>query len=157
MADVIRPAYFVPETKLVGQMFSEMRDAGQQMAIVVDQYGGVAGLVTLKRLLEVIVGPVREEGEPVRDDFETLGENFYEVNATGVGIAEVNEELGLEIPEGSYQTLAGFILEKLGHIPQEGERLHYRDLCLQVTEMRRLKIERVQVWPISQPVEQTEA
>ena len=157
VADVIRPAYFVPETKLVGQMFSEMRDAGQQMAIVVDQYGGVAGLVTLKRLLEVIVGPVREEGEPVRDDFETLGENFYEVNATGVGIAEVNEELGLEIPEGSYQTLAGFILEKLGHIPQEGERLHYRDLCLQVTEMRRLKIERVQVWTISQPVEQTEA
>ena len=144
VAVVLRPAYFVPETKLIGELFSEIRQAGQQIAIVVDQFGGVAGLVTLKRLLEVIVGPVGEEGEPAREEFAAIGENAYEVEA-GVAIQEVNDDLGLAIPEGSYQTLAGFILERLGHIPQVGEHLFYKNLRLEVTEMRRLKIERVQV------------
>ena len=141
---VMRPVYFVPETKSVSRLFEEMRESGQQMAIVIDQYGGVAGLVTLKSLLEVIVGPVREEGEDARDEFEAIGENVYDADA-GMGVHEANEELGLDLPEGSYQTLAGFILEQLGHIPQEGEHLYYRDLRLQVTEMKRVKIERVRI------------
>ena len=144
VTEVVRPVYFVPETKLVGQLFGEMRERGQQMAIIIDQYGGVAGLVTLKSLLEVIVGPVREEGEDASEEFEAIGENVYDVDG-GMGIQEANEELGLDLPEGNYQTLAGFILEQLGHIPQEGEHLYYRDLRLQVTEMKRVKIERVQV------------
>ncbi len=153
VADVQRPAYFVPETKLVAELFSELREAGQQMAIVVDQFGGVAGLVTLKRLLEVIVGPVGEEGEPAVEEFAAIGENIYEVDA-GIGIQEANDELRLDLPEGNYQTLAGFILERLGHIPREGEHLHYKDLRLEVTEMRRLKIEQVRVQWVAEPVEQ---
>ena len=156
VADMLRPAYFVPETKLIGELFSELRQAGQQMAMVIDQFGGVAGLVTLGRLLEVIVGPVGEEGEPARDEFATIGENAYDVDA-GMGIQEVNAEMGLDLPEGSYQTLAGFMLEGLGRIPQEGERLYHNGLCLEVTEMKRLKIERVQIWWTGQPVEQTGA
>ena len=142
VTDVLRPAYLVPETKLIGQLFSEMREAGQQMAVVVNEYSGVAGLVTLKRLLEVIVGPVGEEGEPAEEEFATIGENTYDVDA-GMGIQEANDELKLDLPEGNYQTLAGFILERLGHIPQEGEQLYYKDLCLEVTEMKQVKIERV--------------
>ena len=153
LADVQRSAYFVPETKLVAELFSELREAGQQMAIVVDQFGGVAGLVTLKRLLEVIVGPVGEEGEPAVEEFAAIGENIYEVDA-GIGIQEANDELRLDLPEGNYQTLAGFILERLGHIPREGEHLHYKDLRLEVTEMRRLKIEQVKVQWVAEPVEQ---
>ena len=144
VTEVVRPVYFMPETKLVGRLFEEMRESGQQMAIIIDQYGGVAGLVTLKSLLEVIVGPVREEGENGSEEFEAIGENVYDVDA-GMGIQEANEELGLDLPEGNYQTLAGFILEQLGHIPQEGEHLYYRDIRLQVTEMKRVKIERVQI------------
>ena len=144
VTDVLRPAYFVPETKLIGQLFSELRQEGQQMVIVIDQFGGVSGLVTLKSLLEVIVGPVGEEGEPAREEFAAIGENIYEVDA-GIGIQEANDELGLDLPEGNYQTLAGFILERLGHIPQEGEHFYYKDVRLEVTEMRRVKIERVQV------------
>ena len=72
---MLRPAHVVPETKLIGQLFSELRQDGQQMAIVVDEYSGVAGLVTLKRLLEVIVGPVGEEGEPAEEEFAAIGEN----------------------------------------------------------------------------------
>ena len=144
VTEVMRSVYFVPETKLVSRLFEEMRASGQQMAMVIDQYGGVAGLVTLKSLLEVIVGPVREEGEDTRDEFETIGENVYDADA-GLGIHEANEEMGLDLPEGDYQTLAGFILEQLGHIPQEGEYLYYRDLRMQVTEMKRVKIERVRI------------
>ncbi len=154
--DEVRPAYFIPETKLVGELFSELRQAGQQMAVVIDQFGGVAGLVTLKRLIEVIVGPVGEEGKPAREEFEAVGENVYEVDA-GMGIQEANDEMGLGLPQGSYQTLAGFILERLGHIPHEGERLHYNNLGLEIKEIRRVKIERVRVWWISQPAEQRES
>ena len=155
VTNVLRPAYFVPETKLIGQLFSELRQEGQQMVIVIDQFGGVSGLVTLKSLLEVIVGPVGEEGEPAREEFAAIGENIYEVDA-GIGIQEGNDELGLDLPEGNYQTLAGFILERLGHIPQEGEHFYYKDVRLEVTEMRRVKIERVQVQWVDQPVEQRE-
>ena len=141
---VLRPAYFVPETKLAGQLFSELRQERMQMAMTVDQYGGVAGLVTLKQLTEVIVGPIGEEGEPAQEEFAAIGENIYEVDA-GIAISEVNEDLGLGIPEGDYQTLAGFVLERLGHIPHEGEVLYYRGMRLEVTKMRRLKIEQVRV------------
>ena len=156
VSEVLRPAYFVPETKLVGQLFSELRQQGQQMAIVVDQHGGVSGLVTLKRLLEVIVGPVGEEGEPAREEFAAIGDNAYEVNA-GMGIQEANELLRLDLPEGNYQTLAGFILQRLGHIPQEGEHLNYKDLRLEITEMKHVKIETVQIRWVAQPVKQAKS
>ena len=156
VGDNLRPAYFVPETKLVAQLFSEMRLGGWQMAMVIDQHGGVAGLVTMKRLLEVIVGPVGEEGERPEEEFNLIGENAYEVDA-GMGIQKANDELALDLPEGNYQTLAGFILERLGHIPQEGESVYYKNLCLEVTRMDRLKIERVQVrWAVKEPLEQRE-
>ena len=153
--DVLRPAYFIPETKLVGELFSELRQAGQQMAIVVDQFGGVAGLVTLKRLLQIIVGPVGEEGEPAREEFAAIGEDVYEVEA-GMAIREANDELELDLPEGDYQTLAGFILERLGHIPQEGEQLSYNDLFMEIKEMKGLKIERIEIQRVGQPAQHKE-
>ena len=151
----LRPVYFVPETKLIGQLFSELRREGQQMAIVVDQFGGVAGLVTLKRLVEVIVGPVGEEGEPAREEFEAIGENVYDVDAA-MAIQEANDGLGLDLPEGNYQTLAGFVLEQLGHIPHEGEYFYYGDLRLEVTRMARLKIDGLRIRRAAQAVEQRE-
>ena len=119
------------------------------MAMVIDQYGGVAGLVTLKRLLEVIVGPVGEEGEPAKEEFEAIGENVYDVDA-GMAIQEANDELGLELPEGNYQTLAGFVLERLGRIPEEGESLYYKGLRFEVTEMKRGK-DRADAHPAGSP------
>ena len=149
IADVLRPTYFVPETKLVGALFSELRQQGQQMAVIVDQHGGVSGLATIKRLLEVIVGPVGEEGEPAREEFVAIGENMYDVDAS-MGIQEANDELGLDLPEGNYQTLAGFVLEQLGRIPQQGDHLYFKDLYLEVTEMKTRKIERMQIRRVEQ-------
>ena len=144
VTEVMRSAIFVPETKPVAELFSELRDTGQQMSIVVDQYGGVAGLVTLKQLIEVIVGRVGEEGRPATEEFATVGDDLFEVDA-GMAIQEANEGLGLGLPEGSYLTVAGFALDRLGHIPEQGEEFYFKDLRLEIIEMRNLKIETVRI------------
>jgi putative hemolysin len=140
----LRPAHFVPEAKPVDELFDELRGLGHQMAITVNEHGGVAGLVTLTQLLEVIVGPVGEEGEPVEEEFMAVGQGQFDVSAA-MSILEANENLGINLPEGNYQTLAGFILEQLGHIPQEGEAFRYGEMRLEVKEMRAVKIHRVEV------------
>ena len=142
--EVLRQHYFVPETKLVGPLFNELRDSGRQMAICVDQHGGVAGLVTLKRLLEVIVGPVGEEGEPAGKEYAPIGPGWFDVRG-GMSVLEANQNLNLDLPYGDYQTVAGFVLKQLGRIPSEGDILEFNGKRLEVKEMRRFKIERIEV------------
>lgn len=145
----LRPVHFVPEAKPVDQLFDELREMGQQVAITVNEHGGVAGLVTLQQLLEVIMGPVGEDGEPVEEEFVAITEGQFDVSAA-MSIMEVNEKLGMNLPEGDYQTLAGFILEQLSHIPQEGEAVHHGNLRLQVKEMSGVKIQRVEIRHLGQ-------
>ena len=140
----LRPAHFVPETKPVDELFDELREIGQHMAITVNEHGGVAGVVTLMQLLEVIVGPVGEEGEPIEEEFVAVGQSQFDVLAA-MSILEANENLDIDLPEGDYQTLAGFVLEQLGHIPQEGESFRYGEIQLEVKEMQAVKIHRVEV------------
>ena len=140
----IRDPFFVPETKRIAEMFEEMRKDGHQMALIVDEYGGLAGLVTLKRLSEEVVGAHGEEGEAPEDEYESLDENTFQVEAA-MSIDEANEELDLNLPSGDFDTVAGFVLDRLGHIPNEGETLDYEDLKIEVIEMRALKIETVKV------------
>ena len=144
VTDVIRNPLFVPETKRIAELFEEMRKDGHQMAIIVDEYGGLAGLVTLKRLSEEVVGAHGEEGEAPEDEYESLDDNTFQVEAA-MSIDEANEELELNLPGGDFDTLAGFVLDKLGHIPDEGEILEYEDLKIEVIEMRALKIETIKV------------
>ena len=140
----LRPAHFVPETKPVDELFDELREVGQHMAITVNEHGGVAGVVTLMQLLEVIVGPVGDEGEPIEEEFVAVGQSQFDVLAA-MSILEANENLDIDLPEGDYQTLAGFVLEQLGHIPQEGESFRYGEIQLEVKEMQAVKIHRVEV------------
>ena len=144
VATALRPAHFVPETKPVDELFDELREVGQHMAITVNEHGGVAGVVTLMQLLEVIVGPVGEEGEPIEEEFVAVGQSQFDVLAA-MSILEANENLDIDLPEGDYQTLAGFVLEQLGHIPQEGESFRYGEIELEVKEMQAVKIHRVEV------------
>ena len=144
VATALRPAHFVPETKPVDELFDELREVGQHMAITVNEHGGVAGVVTLMQLLEVIVGPVGEEGEPIEEEFVAVGQSQFDVLAA-MSIREANENLDIDLPEGDYQTLAGFVLEQLGHIPQEGESFRYGEIELEVKEMQAVKIHRVDV------------
>ena len=144
VATALRPAHFVPETKPVDELFDELREIGQHMAITVNEHGGVAGVVTLMQLLEVIVGPVGEEGEPIEEEFVAVGQSQFDVLAA-MSILEANENLDIDLPEGDYQTLAGFVLEQLGHIPQEGESFRYGEIELEVKEMQAVKVHRVEV------------
>ena len=140
--DLIRPAYFTPETKHINELFAEMRDKNFRMAVVIDEYGGTAGIVSLSRLVEEIVGPVGDELAAAEKDYEIINEYTFQIDG-GMRIEEVNSEMGLELPEGDYETVAGFILHLLGHIPRRGEQLRYKDLKLVITKMRDMKIEEI--------------
>ena len=142
--DLIRPAYFTPETKRISELFAEMRDKNYRMCVVVDEYGGTAGVVSLSRLMEEIVGPVGDELAAAEKEYEVVDEYTFQIDG-GMRIEEANEELGLSLPEGDYETVAGFVLGLLGRIPKQGQQLRYRDLKIVVTKMRGLKIEEVLV------------
>ena len=140
----MRPAMFTPETKLVGTLFFEMQRAGHQMAVVVDEYGGTAGLVTLEMLLEELVGYVSDELRRHEDEFVTVDDRTFQIDA-GMSIHDVNDALELELPEGDYETVAGFVLSHLGHIPKEGEQFTYNGLRVAVTKVFGHKVEEVTV------------
>ena len=144
VTEVIRDAFFVPETKRIAELFDELRHSGNQMAIAIDEFGGIAGLITLKRLLEEVVGRIGEEGASPEEEYEALGENTFQIDG-GMSIDEVNEELGIQLAEGEFETVAGFVLDILGHIPAQGEQFEYGDLKVEVTEMVDLKIESVKL------------
>ena len=141
--DLVRPPYFAPESKHIDELFAEMRDENYRMAMVVDEYGGTAGIVTLTRLVEEIVGEVGDELAGVEKDYEKINEYTFQIDGS-MRIDEVNEEMGLELPEGEdYETVAGFILSLLGHIPRRHEQLRYNGLKMVITEMKGLKIEKI--------------
>ncbi len=140
--DLIRPAYFTPETKRIGELFSEMRDKNYRMSVVVDEYGGTAGVVSLSRLMEEIVGPVGDELAVAEKEYEPINEYTFQIDG-GMRIEEANEEMGLELPEGEYETVAGFVLHLLGRIPKQGQQLRYKGLKIVVTKMKGLKIEEI--------------
>lgn len=142
--DLIRPAHFVPESKHLGELLTEMRDGGYHVVIVVDEFGGIAGMVTLGQLTEEIVGDIRHELIKEDKDFVVTGDNAFQLDG-GFRVEEANDELGLGLPLGDYETVAGFILSRLGRIPRQGEQLKYRNLKFVITEMRGVKIEKVMV------------
>lgn len=140
--ELIRPAYFAPETKHINELFTEMQEKNYRMAVLVDEYGGTAGITSLSRLVEEIVGEVGDELAAVEKDYEIINEYTFQVDG-GMRIEEVNEEMQLDLPEGDYETVAGFVLNLLGHIPKQGEQLRYKGLKLVVTKMRGVKIEEI--------------
>ncbi len=139
-----RPAYFVPETKPIAELFTELQESRVQQAVVIDEFGGTAGLVTMERLLEEIVGEFGDELARVRKHYETIDENSFQIDG-GMRIEDANEQLSLELPEGEYETVAGFVLQMLGRIPREGEQFKFNSLKLVITEMRGVKIGKILV------------
>ena len=140
--ELLRPAYFTPETKLISELFNEMRDSNFRMTVVVDEFGGTAGIVMLSRLVEEIVGEVGDELTTVEKDYEAINAYTFEIDG-GMRIEEANEEMGLELPEGEYETVAGFVLNLLRRIPRPNEQIVYKDMKLVVSEMRGVKIEKI--------------
>jgi putative hemolysin len=141
--ELVRPAYFAPDSKHIDDLFAEMRDKNYRMAVVVDEYGGTAGIVTLTRLVEEIVGEVGDELAGIEKDYQVINEYTFQIDGS-MRIDEANEEMKLGLPEGEdYETVAGFVLSVLGHIPRRHEQLRYDGLKVVITEMKGLKIEKV--------------
>lgn len=140
----VRAAVFVPETKRIQDLFDEMRASGEQIAMIADEYGGVAGLVTLKRLVEDIVGRVGGEDEVAPIEVVEVNASTFDLDAS-MSIAEVNDRLELAVPVGEYETLAGFLLEQLGKVPEVGDELAYASLRFTITTMQGVRISGVRV------------
>ncbi len=142
--DMVRPAYFAPESKEISEILAEMRAKNLHLCVVVDEYGGTSGIVTLTQLVEEIVGGVSDELTKLDKDFEVINDTTFQI-AGSMRIEDVNNESGLALPEEDYETVAGFVLKKLGHIPRTGEQFRYRDMKFVVTHMNDKKIEEILV------------
>ncbi len=141
---LLRPAHFVPETKRVADLLKEFQRQQVQSAIVVDEYGGTAGLVTIEDLLEEIVGEIRDEydveSEPIVD--EGNGRFLF---SGKVAIEDMAERLGIEIEPEGYETVGGFLLAHLGRVPAPGEHVDVDGLHVEVIEAERRRVHKVRI------------
>lgn len=139
----LRQAFLVPESRLVLEVLADMRRDRRAFAVVVDEYGGVAGVVTVKNLLEALVGDLRDETDVAEEpDIIRVDHSRWLVDG-GISIDDLHDSLGIELPEGEYVTLGGFLFDGFGHIPDEGERLVCDDWELRVAEMDRRRVAKV--------------
>lgn len=143
---LIRETYFVPSTKKCGELFKEMTEKHLQMAIVVDEYGGMAGIVTVEDLLESIVGNMQDEYDQEAEELTQLDDHSFDADGS-LEIEELSDRLGVLLPQGEYDTLAGFLIDQLGRIPGEDESpvVNYKNLTFTVTSMEERRIDRVHV------------
>jgi len=141
---LVRQAYFVPETKRLGEMLAEMRDNNFHMAIVIDEFGGVAGIANLEHMASEIMGSIGDEMSTNEKEITPIDANTNEIDG-GLRVEEANDQLDLDLPAGDYDTVAGFILSHLGRIPRQGEHFKYRDLKIAITEIVNRKIERITI------------
>jgi CBS domain containing-hemolysin-like protein len=136
--------FFIPEDKKIDELLQEMRKEKQHVAIVVDEYGGTAGLVTLEDILEEIVGEIEDEHDRAESVVQKISEEEYRV-AAKVTIRDLNEALGSDLPEKEFETLGGLIYDLVGGVPEEGKTIEYKGLSFQVEKVKGQRIVRVRV------------
>jgi len=146
LRDVMREAYFVPETKRCGELFKEMTAKRIQIAVVVDEYGGTAGLVTLEDALEAIVGSIRDEYDDEEDEISKIDESTFLLEGI-TDIEEVSELTGVALPDGEYDTVAGFVISRLGFLPKAGDHpvVEYKHLRFTVEEVEDKRVSAIKV------------
>lgn len=142
--EVRRPAYFVPDTKKVAELFREMQRKKVSIAIVLDEYGGTAGLVTMEDLLEEIVGEIQDEYDLEEKPIQLLDDHTVVVNAR-THIHEVNDLLGLALPEENVDTIAGLVYTVFGRVPTQGESATLPSAVLRVEKTLGQRITKVRI------------
>ena len=120
--NIMKEAYYVPETKQVNELFSDLRKNKKQIAIIIDEYGGTSGIVTMEDILEEIVGEIYDEYDEVENKYEKIDDNTY-IFGGNLSIYDLEKILEVTIPEGDYDTLSGYLIEILGRIPNNKEKI----------------------------------
>jgi len=154
VGDITRPMKMMPGTKKVLSAMSEMRREGHHLAIVVDEYGGTDGIVTLEDLVEEIIGDIHDEYDVAQEPSKALVDGDVEVDGL-LNIEDFEERTGLELPEGPYETVAGFIINEMGRLPDVGESVVALDHRFTVTDLDGRRIARVRLSP-DRPTRQTD-
>jgi CBS domain containing-hemolysin-like protein len=148
--ELVREAHFVPETKRVSELMREMQAEKFHIAIVLDEYGGTAGLVTLEDLIEELVGEIVDEFDMEEPLIEPLPSGGFRVDAR-MPIDEVNELLHADLPKGDWDTIGGLVFTLLGHVPTEGETVEVDDHRLAAEKVQGRRIGRVRIAKVAEP------
>ena len=148
----LRPAFFVPETKNLHALLHDFQEQRQHMALVLDEYGGVSGLVTIEDVLEEIVGEIVDEhDDALEDNIRSLGNGIFEAPGRE-HVDDINERLQVDIPEDEdYETVAGFLFKRLGYIPTVGERVELPHCHIVVSQASRRTVQQVQIYVLARP------
>jgi putative hemolysin len=144
LKDFLRPLLFIPESKKVNELLHQMQAARTHVAIIVDEYGTTVGLVTIEDMLEEIVGEIHDEFEKPERDILKIDKNVWEVDAK-VSISSLNKRLEVDIPEGEYDTISGFVFSLLGKVPVVGDVVTWQDLSISVERIHKRRITRVKI------------
>jgi CBS domain containing-hemolysin-like protein len=150
LADILRPATHMPESMKAAECLREMRRRKTHMVIVIDEYGGTAGLVTLEDLLEEIVGEIADEYDLDEPNVEPLPDGDYRVNAR-LGIDEVNELLDVELPATEWDTIGGLLFNVVGGVPRDGQEVEFQGLRLRAERVQGRRIGRVRIHRLGPP------
>ncbi len=144
LEEIVRPAYIVPETKDLASLLQEFRRTNNHFAVVVDEYGGTAGICTLEDLLEEIVGEIEDEFDVPEEQIEQIDDDTYRIDGM-FPIDEFNERFGTELPDEDYHTVGGFVFGQLGRAPEPGDDVVYDGVRFDVLEVEGNRIERIAV------------
>jgi CBS domain containing-hemolysin-like protein len=150
LTDILRPAPFMPESLRAAECLREMRTRKSHMVIVIDEYGGTSGLVTLEDLLEEIVGEITDEYDREEPNVEPLPDGDYRVNAR-LGVDEVNELLDVELPSTEWDSIGGLLFNLVGGVPREGQEVEFKGLRLRAERVQGRRIGRVRIHRLSPP------
>lgn len=144
--EIMREPYFIPESKEIDELFRELQRSKQQMAIVIDEYGGTAGLITMEDIIEELMGNILDEYDDEEIDYKKIDENTYILSGSST-FYDIKKIFDVEIPDGDYETLSGYLLEKLGRIPEENEHPVIEDeqLTYKIEEYEDKRIKSVKV------------
>lgn len=142
--NILRTPYFIPESKKINELFKNFKESKNHIAILIDEYGGFSGIVTMEDLVEEVMGDIDDEYDIEKLKIEQMDEKTYLVNGS-TGIHDLKYTLGLELPEGEYDTLNGFLTTYMGAIPDEGVEVALEDIKYTIVSANRRRIEQVQV------------
>jgi putative hemolysin len=150
--DILRPAYFVPETKKISQLMRELQQRKMHMAVVIDEFGGTAGIITMEDILEEIVGEIHDEYDEEVRDVESASDGSFLVNGR-MSIHDFNERFNIELPQtDEYETMSGFLHKQTGRIPELNEDIRFENLVLTIVKKSQRRIRLVRVQRIQKPV-----